>query len=87
MLDVLKTSTYMAVIYFIIFNIQVRDLAHAVNTSKHMIDGAKIALDRKRQDRFEQGTTLSVYIIFFLGKIYLCFQIFKVNVIIFNSYK
>ena len=34
---------------------KVRDLAHAVNTSKHMIDGAKIALDRKRQDRFEQG--------------------------------
>jgi len=34
---------------------EVRDLAHAVNTSKHMIDGAKIALDRKRQDRFEQG--------------------------------
>ena len=35
--------------------VQVRDLAHAVNASKHMIDGARIALERKRQERLEQG--------------------------------
>ncbi|CAK8673389.1 unnamed protein product [Clavelina lepadiformis] len=33
----------------------VRDLAHAVNATKHMIDGTRVALERKKNERMEQG--------------------------------
>ena len=36
-----------------------RDLAHAVNATKHMIDGARVALERKKNERLEQGKTLN----------------------------
>ena len=32
-----------------------RDLAHAVNATKHMIDGTRVALERKKNERMEQG--------------------------------
>nr|CAB3259115.1 kinesin-like protein KIF9 [Phallusia mammillata] len=33
----------------------VRDMAHAVNATKHMIDGCRVALERKKNERMEQG--------------------------------
>uniref|UniRef100_H2ZA27 Kinesin motor domain-containing protein n=1 Tax=Ciona savignyi TaxID=51511 RepID=H2ZA27_CIOSA len=33
----------------------VHNLAHAVNATKHMIDGTRLALERKQNERYEQG--------------------------------
>ncbi|XP_018668035.2 kinesin-like protein KIF9 [Ciona intestinalis] len=33
----------------------VHNLAHAVNATKHMIDGTRMALERKQNERYEQG--------------------------------
>lgn len=38
--------------------LKVKDLSHALNATKHMIDGAKRSLEAKRQERIEQGEFL-----------------------------
>jgi len=54
-LPALLKSPSLALLTRFPFIVQVRDLSHAVNATKHMIDGARTALERKRNERLEQG--------------------------------